>query len=83
MLVIELMDLDEVKVLGVMVLFGEKYDEKVCVVIMGLFFVELCGGIYVICIGDIGLFKIISEVGIVLGVWCIEVVIGEYVFEVV
>lgn len=71
------MDLEEVKVLGVMVLFGEKYDEKVCVVIMGLFFVELCGGIYVVWIGDIGLFKIISEVGIVLGVWCIEVVIGE------
>lgn len=41
------MDLDEVKVFGVMVLFGEKYDEKVCVVFMGLFLMELCGGMYV------------------------------------
>lgn len=41
------MDLEEVKNIGVMVLFGEKYDEKVCVVFMGLVFIEFCGGIYV------------------------------------
>lgn len=76
---IEFMEFDEVKVLGVMVLFGEKYDEKVWVVMMGFFFVELCGGIYVKSIGEIGLFKIVIEVGIVLGVCWIEVVIGEYV----
>lgn len=63
-----------------MVLFGEKYGDQVCVLSMGGdFFVELCGGIYVFCIGDIGLFKIISEGGVVVGVCCIEVVIGVVV----
>lgn len=80
---INIMDFEVVKVKGVMVLFGEKYDECVCVLSMGDFFIELCGGIYVSCIGDIGLFRIIFELGIVVGVCCIEVVIGEGVIVIV
>lgn len=48
---------------------------------MGDFLIELCGGIYVSNMGDIGLFKIIFEGGIVVGICCIEVVIGEGVLD--
>lgn len=74
------MDIVLVKEMGVMVLFGEKYGDVVCVVNMVLFLIELCGGIYVCNIFEIGLFKIVSELGIGVGVCCIEVLIGKVVF---
>ncbi|HEY1532774.1 MAG TPA: alanine--tRNA ligase, partial [Polyangiaceae bacterium] len=72
----EILNMDEARARGAMMIFEEKYGDVVRMLSMAES-TELCGGTHARATGDIGLFKIVSEQGVSAGVRRIIAVTGD------
>ncbi len=73
--------INQAKQMGALAFFGDVYGERVNVLKIGNFSIELCGGTHLRRSGEIGIFKIISETAIAAGIRRIEAIVGKTAYQ--
>ena len=73
--------INEAKGMGALAFFGEVYGERVNVLKIGDFSIELCAGTHLRRTGEIGSLKIISESAIAAGIRRIEASVGKLAYQ--
>ncbi|MFT6628585.1 MAG: alanyl-tRNA synthetase, partial [Flavobacteriales bacterium] len=68
--------LSEAEERGAMMMFGEKYGERVRMVQVSDYSLELCGGTHVQRTGALGYFRVVAESGVAAGTRRIEAIVG-------